>query len=167
LEENMAASVFKSERISRTSTITLNAPLKRVFPLFGPIREKEWAAGWEPQVLYSTTGSVEEYMVFKTRSHHGHEPDSTWTVSKYHPDQAFIEYTVFAPGRLWWITIRCREGIVGETTEAEITYTYTGLTEKGNAINERALETMYRRNLKDWEESINHYLETGERLEHR
>jgi hypothetical protein len=166
LEENMAVSVFKSERISRTSTITLNAPLERVFPLFGPVREKEWAAGWEPQVLYSTTDFVEEHMVFKTRSHHGQEPDSTWTVSKYHSDQAFIEYTVFAPERLWWITIQCREDIVGETTEAEITYTYTGLAEKGNAINERALKTMYRRDLKDWEEAINHYLETGERLGH-
>jgi hypothetical protein len=167
LEENMAAPVFKSERISRTSTITLHAPLEEVFPLFGPIREKEGAAGWEPQVLYSASGSVEEHMVFTTRAHHGHEPDSTWMVSKYHPDQAFIEYAVFAPGRLWWIAIRCREGSVGETTEAKISYTYTGLTEKGNAINERALETMYRRNLKDWEESINHYLETGKRLEHR
>ena len=162
----MAFSAFKSERISRTSVITLTAPLKRVFPLFGPIREKEWAAGWEPRVLYSTTDFVEEHMVFKTRSHHGHEPDSTWTVSKYRSDQAFIEYTVFTSERLWWITIQCREGIAGETTKAEITYTYTGLTEKGNAINEKALETMYRRDLKDWEEAINHYLETGERLEH-
>ncbi len=163
----MAVSVFKSERVSRTSTITLNAPLERVFPLFGPIREREWAAGWDPQILYSTTDLVEEHMVFKTPSHHGHgEPDYTWTVSKYLPDQALIEYTVFAPERLWWITIQCREDIVGETTKAEIAYTYTGLTEKGNAINERALEAMYRRDLKDWEEAINHYLETGKRLGH-
>jgi hypothetical protein len=118
-------------------------------------------------MLYSTTDLVEEHMVFKTHSHHGHEPDSTWTVSKYCPDQALVEYTVFTPDRLWWILIQCRESIAGETTEAEITYTYTGLTEKGNAINERALEAMYRHDLKDWEEAINHYLETGERLEHR
>ena len=32
----------------------------------------------------------------------------------------------------------------------------------GNAINERALQLMYARDLKDWEEKINHYLETGE-----
>lgn len=162
----MALSAFKAERISKTSLITLNAPLKSVFPLFGPVKEKEWAAGWEPQVLYLTADLIEEHMVFKTQSHHGHEPDSTWTVSKYNPDQAFVEYTVFAPERLWWITIQCRDAVAGGTTEAEITYTYTGLTEKGNAINQRALETMFRRDLKDWEESINHYLNTGERLEH-
>jgi hypothetical protein len=45
-------------------------------------------------------------------------------------------------------------------------YTYTGLTEHGNAINKLALGMMYRRNLKDWEEAINHYLETGQRLAH-
>jgi hypothetical protein len=167
LEENMAASVFKSERISRTSTITLNAPLREVFPLFGPIREREWAAGWDPQILYSTTDLVEERMVFKTPSHHGHdEPDYTWTVSKYLPDQAFIEYTVFTPERLWWITVQCREDIPNQTTMAEITYTYTGLTDTGNAINEKALQLMYAHDLRDWEEAINHYLKTGERREH-
>jgi hypothetical protein len=162
----MALSLFKSERVSRTSTITLNAPMKRVFPLFGPIREKEWAAGWEPQMLYSTTDSVEEHMIFKTRSHHGHEPDCIWTVSKYYPEQALIEYTVFAPERLWRIAIQCHEDVVGDSTKVEITYTYTGLTEKGNAINARASETMFHRDLKDWEEAINHYLKTGERLGH-
>ena len=156
---------FRSARISRTSVIILNASLKKVFPLFGPIKEKEWAAGWEPQVLYATTDS-EEHMVFKTRSHHGQEPDSTWTVSNYRPDQAFIEYTVFAPERIWWITIECSEGKAEETTEAKITYTYTGLTESGNVMNEKALATMYRHDLKDWEAAINHYLETGKRLEH-
>ena len=163
----MATAVFRSQRVSRTSIITLNAPLESVFPLFGPIREKEWAAGWEPQLLYPTSDSLEEHMVFKTQSHHhGLEPDYTWTLSKYHPEQAFIEYTVFTPERLWRISVQCRHGVVGETTEAEITYTFTGLTERGNAMNARALELMYRRELKDWEEAINHYLETGERLEH-
>ena len=156
---------FKSARISRTSSIILNGPLKKVFPLFGPIREKEWAAGWEPQVLYATT-DLEEHMVFKTQSHHGQEADYIWTVSKYYPDQVLIEYTVCAPERIWWIRIECSEGKAGETTEAKITYTYTGLTENGNATNEKALATMYRRDLKDWEAAINHYLETGKRLEH-
>ena len=162
----MTTPAFESQRISKTSIITLNAPLSKVFPLFGPIREKEWAAGWNPQLIYSITNFVEEHMVFRTQSSHGHEPDYTWIISRYNPDQSFIEYTVFTHERLWWITIQCHEGITGDTTEAEITYTYTGLTEKGNAINARALDMMYHQDLMDWEESINHYLKTGERLEH-
>jgi len=165
-KEDMTIPTFKSQRISKTSVITLNAPLSKVFPLFGPIREKEWAAGWNPQLIYSITGLVEEHMVFRTQSHHKHEPDYTWILSRYVPDQAFIEYTVFTSERLWWITIQCREGSIADTTEAEITYTYTGLTENGNAINARALEAMYHQDLKDWEVAINHYLKTGEQLEH-
>jgi hypothetical protein len=165
-EANMTLSASTSKRISRTQSITLNAPLREVFPLFGPLRESEWAAGWEPQILYSTTGVVEEHMVFKTASQHGHgEPDYIWTVSKYLPDQAFIEYQVFTSERLWWITIQCREETPNLTTRAEITYTYTGLTDIGNAINEKALQLMYAHDLQDWEESINHYLKTGERQE--
>ncbi len=162
----MIASTFTAQRISKTATITLKAPLDKVFPLFGPIREKEWAAGWEPQVLYPDTGTVEEHMVFKTPSHGHHESEYIWTVSKYEPAQGLIEYMVHTPERLWWITIQCQVDIPYETTKAEITYTYTGLTEIGNAINERALRSMYAHDLKDWEKAINTYLETGKRLEH-
>ena len=164
-EENMETSQFTSKRISRTSVITLQAPLKTVFPLFGPIKEKEWASVWDPQIIYSTTNLIEEHMVFKAKSHHGGhgEPDSIWTVSKYLPEQAFIEYTVFTPERLWWITIQCREDIPNQTTRAEITYTATGLTDKGNAINKKFLQLMYAHDLKNWEEAINHYLKTGEK----
>ncbi len=89
----MTISSSISKKISRTRTITLNAPLRETFPLFGPVRESEWATGWNPQILYSASDLVEEHMVFKTPAHHGHgEPDYTWTVSKYLPDQALIEF---------------------------------------------------------------------------
>jgi hypothetical protein len=160
---------FTSKRITRTSLITLKAPIAKIFPLFNPVREKEWAAGWEPQFLVELTQAqdVEEHMVFRTPSVHGHdEIDYIWTISKYMPDQALIEYTVFTAERLWWITIQCRDDRVNRTTNAEITYTFTGLTDKGNAINEKALQVMFAHDLKDWEKAINHYLMTGERLLH-
>ncbi|MFQ6084428.1 MAG: hypothetical protein ACE5WD_13880 [Candidatus Aminicenantia bacterium] len=162
----MVSSNFKSKRISRTGIITLNAPLKRVFPLFGPIKEKEWAEGWNPEIVYSTSNQIEEHMVFKTRLHNHKEQDYTWVVTKYMPEQSLVEYTVFTTERLWCITIRCSENTTNQTTEAEITYTYTGLTERGNEMNEKALHRMYSKDLKDWEEAINYYLETGKKLNH-
>ncbi len=160
------SAVFSPQRISKTSVIALNAALEKVFPLFGPIKEKEWAAGWDPEMIHPTSGEVEEHMVFKTTAHPSHEePDYIWTLSKYLPEEASLEYTVFTPERIWWITIRCWEEIPDQMTKAEITYTYQGLTERGNKINERALQRMYAHNLKDWEEAINYYLETGKRLE--
>jgi len=163
----MVTSSFISKRITRTSTITLNAPIEKVFPLFNPVREKEWAADWKPHFLTESTQDpeIKEHLVFKTQSSHGHdENDYIWTISKYLPDRAFIEYTVFTPERLWWIAIQCSNDIPNHATNAEITYTYVGLTDPGNAINEKALQLMYAQDLKDWEEAINHYLLTGERL---
>ena len=163
----MASSTFTAKRISRTGTITLNGQLGTVFPLFGPIKEKDWATGWDPEVVFSTTDLVDEHMIFKSPGHLGHgEPDYVWILSKYAPDQGFLEYTIFTPERLWLITINCREDSLAHTTSAEITYTYTGLTEKGNTLNEKALQLMYAHDLKDWEDAINHYLETGEKLAH-
>jgi hypothetical protein len=165
-EETMTSSTFTAQRISRTATITLKAPLEKVYPLFDPIGEKEWAAGWNPHILYPGGDLVEEHMVFKTPSHGHGEPEYIWTVSKYMPEQALIEYMVHTPERVWWITIQCRADSAGERTRAEITYTYTGLSELGNAINERALRAMYAHDLKDWEKAINTYIETGTRFEH-
>ena len=165
-DRDAAMSDLKAQRVSKTSTITLNASLERVFPLFGPIREIEWAEGWQPELVYGPAGSVAEHMVFKTQAHSHGEPDYVWTVSKYAPDQALIEYTVFTPERLWTITIQCWQAAAAPTTQAEITYTYTGLSEHGNVLNARALQAMYAHDLKDWEAAINFYLETGKRLTH-
>jgi hypothetical protein len=159
----MQPTAFRSKRIARTSTITLKDTPESIFPLFGPVREKDWAPGWEPQIVYSDSAWIEEHMVFTARSHHGHEPDSTWTVSRYAPGEALVEYTVVAPERLWRITIQCRPGDGPRATLAEITYTFTGLTERGNELDEAAMSRMFQRDLKDWEEQINRHLEAENR----
>jgi hypothetical protein len=145
----------------------LQGSFGQVFPLFGPMREKDWADGWDPQILLSEAVNIEEHMVFQTHTHlEGETGHYTWTVSKYDPEQGLIEYTVFAESRLWWITIHCREAPDGESCEAMITYTYVGLDPLGEERNARALSQMYRHSLKDWEQAINHYLETGLMLRH-
>jgi hypothetical protein len=56
--------MFKAEKISREATIRLNGNFEQVFPLFGPVREKDWADGWDPQILLSEADNIEEHMVF-------------------------------------------------------------------------------------------------------
>lgn len=160
----MLSSDFKARRFTRSSIIDLNAPLENAFPLFGPIKEKEWAEGWNPEIIHSDADDINEHMVFKTASRSPEESDYVWTVSKYMPDKAFVEYTVFSGERIWFIAIRCFENPRTSKTSAEITYTSTGLTETGNAIGEKALRTLFAENLRDWENAINYYLDTGERL---
>ena len=155
----MEPAAIRPIRISRTSAIVLQGMPDEVFPLFGPIREREWAPGWDPTIIYPGGVLAEAQMVFTARSHHADEGESTWTISRYDPGHGFIEYTVFVPGRLWTIAIRCEPGRADRTTRAEVTYTYTGVTEEGRRLNEAALERMFHRDLNDWEEQINGTLE--------
>lgn len=160
----MKETTFEAKRITRTSSIILNASLKTVFPLFGPIEEKKWAYGWNPQIIFSITNKLEPKMVFKTQmidQKEKEETDSIWIVSRVLPQQALIEYTVFTSEKVWWITIQCQEEISNQTTRAKITYTFTGLTEKGNAMSAKHLARVYAHDLKDWEEAMNYYLKTG------
>ena len=149
-----------SQRISQTSTFRVEAPLEKAFPLFGPILEKEWAWGWDPKVVYSSSALIEEKMIFRTK---GREGDYTWIVSRYEPQQYLVEYTVYTQERVWFITVLCSGE--GQATEVSVTYTYTGLTETGNALNRQALDEMFKHDLKDWEEAIAWYLVKGKILE--
>src|SRR5258706_16458471 len=42
----------EAKAITHRGLIRLAAPVERVFPLFGPVREKLWAPGWNPQIVY-------------------------------------------------------------------------------------------------------------------
>jgi hypothetical protein len=152
-----------AERIERTASFLVKAPIEKAFPLFGPIREKEWAAGWEPQVIYSQHPEVEEHMIFKTVSNSPDEKEYVWVVAQYRPINFFIEYQVSTHQRIWFIMVKCKPQ--QENTLVSVTYSYTGLTDNGNRINQESLTKMFTHELKDWEEAVNFYITTGKRLE--
>lgn len=154
--------IFEPERISKCASLYLNAPVEQSFSLFGPIKEMEWAEGWDPEIIYSTSEFVEEYMIFRTKGQHVSERHYTWVITRFNPKQYQIEYTVSTANRIWFINIECAPQ--GLKTVANVRYTYTGLTELGNDLNKKHLKEMYLNDLKDWELAINYYLENGTRL---
>ncbi len=160
----MAQTSFKAERVEKSASFAVNTTVDKVFPLFGPIREKEWAHGWEPQIVYSKNSEAEEHMVFKTKGRHPGEEDYLWLVTQLRPKDYFIEYTVSTSQRAWFISVKCRPG--RNNTVVTVTYSFTGLSEEGNDLNQQALDKMYAHNLKDWQEEINYYLETGKQKQH-
>lgn len=147
---------FKSNRLLRSATIQLNSSVEKVFPLFGALRERDWAAGWNPEIIFSESGEMEEHMIFKTPATFSDADSYLWMVSKYEPTNYRVEYMVSTAQRIWFITIQCRPS--GAGTAATVTYGYTGLTEKGNNLNKVAIDKMFANDLKDWEEAINFYL---------
>jgi hypothetical protein len=157
----MSQDKFISKRISRTASFVLDAHIEDVFPLFGPIKEKLWAEGWNPSVVYAKNNFVEQHMVFQTKGS-PEEELYNWTVTDFQPSNYLIEYTVFTANRIWFIKVICIEKDNG--THVSVTYTYTGLNEKGNRLNQVALDEMFARNLVDWHEAVAYFLETGKML---
>lgn len=147
------------ERIQKTATIWVQAPVQAAFPLFGPVREKEWAYGWDPQIVYGTS-EAELHMIFETS---GAEGTYTWVITQFEPSNFLVEYTVSTADRIWFITVQCKDR--GKKTEVEVTYTYTGLSARGNELNRKAMDKMFAQNLKDWEAALDYYLSTGKQLQ--
>lgn len=158
--QTMGDTSFTAKKVSRTETITLHGKIETVFPLFGAFEEKKWAMGWNPTLIYPATETIEEGTTFKTAGHGHDEKEFLWRVSKYEADKFTIQYLVSSANRYWTITVKCSR-LPASKTIAAITYTYIGLNELGNHLNEQAIGVMYKNNLKDWEEEINYYLATG------
>jgi len=104
-------------------------------------------------------------MVFVTKSSAEKETESLWAVTNYDPEKHLITYTVSTQNRIWFISISC-EQTEDNQTKTIITYTFTSRNQHGIKLNQRSLENMYKNNLEDWEEAINHYLETDNMLIH-
>jgi hypothetical protein len=149
-------------QISKKSKIFLKSNVSKVFPLFGYWEEKKWAYGWNPELIDHSNPDMKEGIIFKTKSSFDDEPYYAWIVSKYQPEKFLLEYTVSTENRIWVIKVKCIDK--NDITEAIVSYTYTGLNDKGNSYNEKSLDDIFNENLKDWELAINHYLETGKTL---
>ncbi len=150
---------FTARRVSQTRSIHLAALPSQVFPLFEPIGEKAWAEGWEPTMLFPSSGAAEVGAIFTTQ--HLPEGETIWTMLDYDQATFHIAYLRVTPGlQVGHIDIQCRETPDGET-DATVTYTFTALSDHGNAFIARFTEAHYAAMMSDWERAINYYLAHG------
>jgi hypothetical protein len=56
---------------TQTFTITLNGSVAEATPLFGPVREREWAPDWSPRFIHPAQGAQHDGVVFTTTNSHG------------------------------------------------------------------------------------------------
>ena len=157
---------FKAQHATRTATIKLQAPPDEVFPLFGPVREAEWAAGWEITVMHNQSPLLEEEGAVFTTHLHDDQP-TIWIVTHYDRASRRIEYARITPSsRATQVLVRCEASDNGATL-AHITYRVTGLSEDGNRIVlQEFSETAYQQMMAHWEQAINHRLLTGATIQH-
>src|SRR5258708_38606241 len=150
--------------VTHTHPPLLPAPPSHASPLFEQMGEKAGAEGGDPHILFPADGVAELGAVFTTQ--HPTESESIWTMPVYDSANFHLTYLRVTPGsRVGQIDIQCQEA-PGGTTDASVTYTFTALSEQGNAFTARFSEAHYQAMMADWERAINFYLAHGHTLPH-
>jgi hypothetical protein len=149
-------------RLSRSYVQTLAAPPERVLPLLTPLGERSWAPGWEPELRWQPPhGAVGTLFVIR----HPGEPETVWLLDTFDPGAGHVHYLHLTPGSdVTEIDIQLHPG-PEKGTRAEVRYTWTALTEAGNAKVRRHTPEEFLHSMQSWERQLNHYLQTGKRLE--
>lgn len=132
-----------------------------VMPLLCPVRECDWAVGWDPRTVHSNCGVVEPGCVFVTAA----DPnDAIWYVTQYDSAILQVEMIKITPGHS-----ACRLNIQLESdgangTRATVSYEFTSLGESGDVFVTQFDDHAWLEFMQTWENELNHYLETGEKL---
>ena len=149
--------ITKPNRASHTHRLRLRALPEKVFPLFCPVRETEWADGWSPDLVISACGVAERDCVFITSDKRG---TAFWYVTRHEPEQFFVEMLKITPG-----VTACRLNIqLGKEDTgctADVTYTHTSLGPAGDELVAAFTAEHYQKFMQGWEEALNHFLTTG------
>jgi len=135
-------------------TLHLNAAPATVFPLFGPIREAEWAHGWNPTMLYPADRVQKAGSVFTTGKP---GKELFWIMTEYDQSALRVSYAVIEPG----VAAEQLEIVLkasGSGTEATVTHRWTALSESADSrVAEWARDFPGER--EHWEHAINHRLQ--------
>jgi hypothetical protein len=125
-----AAGAAALEQRTQSFTIMLKGAVSDVTPLFGPVREAEWAPTWTPRFIHPAEGAQREGVVFTTTSANGKE--RLWLLTAYDVKEGRIEYVCVTPG-FTANEIKIRVLPDGEgNCKATITYRHSALTREGN-----------------------------------
>ena len=145
----------KNLHVERSGQIQLEGSPDQVFPLFGPVREAEWAAGWQIQICHATTPLLEEKgAVFTTRSHG--DQQTIWVITEFDQQAKRVDYLRITPHlHAAEVSVQCH-ALEEYRTAAIVVYRLTGLTPEGNAhIEHDYNEAAYQKMLAHWQQEIN------------
>jgi hypothetical protein len=136
----------------RSMSLHLHGDVAAAFPLFGPVREAEWAPTWKPRFLVPPgSAQTPDGSVFVTTGKWG---DAYWIVTQCDPEQAEIRYVFFRPNVVVGeLSVRVTPAGDG-ACQAQVTYRYTALAEAGNQFIEE-WASHFDEQAPHWEASIN------------
>jgi hypothetical protein len=147
------------EQRTQSFTIALKASVAEVTPLFGPVREAEWAPSWAPRFFHPPEGAQREGVVFATATSNGNE--RVWLLTAYDVKQGRVEYVFVTPG---FSANEIEIQVVADgdrQCKATIRYRHSALSPEGNEEVEK-LDTHWAQQQRiHWETAINSVLAKG------
>lgn len=133
-----------------------------VFPLLCPVKEKDWTPGWDPKLVVSNSGAIEQECLFVEADTPN---DAIWVVSKHDPVNFEVAMYRIVPevivGRLA-ITLDSEEG---KSTNASVSYEQTALGKDGEKIVNEFTAESFTEFMDEFTLAINHYLTTGKMID--
>ena len=159
----MATIGFSAKRVTRSYRQTIFVIPEKVFPLLCPAREADWLDGWQYNMIYSTSGLVEKGAVFSTPHHD--KKETVWMVTNYDTKNLKVDFCRFTPdSRTCFLQISV-SAKGNDESFVDISYTYTAISEQGNNFIDSFTEETFLESVKFWEDAMNYYLKTGNKLE--
>jgi hypothetical protein len=147
------------EQRTQSFMIGLNGSVADVTPLFGPVREAEWAPDWSPRFIHPAQGAQCDGVVFTTTS--GHGKDRLWLLTTYDVRNGRVEYVVMTPA-LTANEIKIRVVPDGEQhCKATVTYRRSALVPEGNEEIAKLDAHWAKEQRVHWETAINEALAKG------
>jgi hypothetical protein len=155
------ASTPPLHRVTRTAQQLWKGAPQRILPLLTPLGEKAWALGWEPDLRWQPPKG-RQGTVFVT---HNHGPrEALWLLETFDAARLYVGYLYVCPG---FLLVELSVGLTPlgkDRTAASVRYTYTALSAAGSAHVDAMTEGHYAAFMREWEQQLNHFLETGRKL---
>jgi hypothetical protein len=149
--------ISKPNRATHTYRQTLHAAPAKVFPLLCPVRETEWAEGWDPELVVSFSGVAERDCVFVTPDKSG---KAIWYITRHEPEKWFVEMLKILPGvTACRLTIQLSQN--GDGCIADVTYSHTSIGPAGDEFVAKFTAEYYQNFMQAWEGELNRFLKAS------
>jgi hypothetical protein len=139
---------------------TFKFPAEKVFFQFCPSRELDWIEGWDCDLVYTSTGYVEDDCIFTTPETNLLGP-GLWIFTRYEPNQKLEIVRIIGESVVIHFRINLIDNNDGTSTGVW-NLTFTALNESGNAIVDSIPDK-----IPEMERAIDgleYFLETGEMM---
>jgi hypothetical protein len=145
--------------VKHSEKFRIDQPIETIFPLFSAEGEKLWVPGWDYENIMGSNDLHEDY-IFLTKNHDHASTDAIWLVKRHDPESFLVQfYKVEPEDKVGVITVQCIQ-IDKRLTEVEVTYEYTGLSEKGDEFVDGFTSTQYKEFIGEWNSLLVSYFQS-------